>query len=185
MKTIVITSTGRSGTTFLIILYSLLGFKTGFDDKNIKKYIYTNCNSGLEKGKGEIGKFEVIKNPLFLNQMSLLNTSQISWVIIPIRDFIKSAKSREYYNKKAGGLIGNAKNWSEQVKVYNNSMARYIQDMVKHDLNTVFLDFEKMTSDCEYLYNKIKNTFTKEIQFEFFKECYIRASEYQSIRTPI
>jgi hypothetical protein len=184
MKSIIITSTGRCGTTFLLLIYQYLGFKTGFDDRNMGSYIYKNCNSGLEKRKGDIGKFEVIKNPLFLGQMGELDTENISWVVVPIRNFEESAKSREYHNKKAGGLMGGAKNWGDQVKLYNGYMSKYIQDMVKNDIPTIFLDFKKMTNDEEYLYNKIKITFTKDISYDFFKECYKKASEHQSIRTP-
>lgn len=185
MKTIVITSTGRSGTTFLILLYTYLGFKTGFDDKNMKGYIYKNCNSGLEKRDGDIGKLEVVKNPIFLYKMNELKREYISWVVIPIRDFAKSAKSREYHNKDAGGLMGGAKNWQEQVSVYNNYMSRYIQDMVKYEIPSVFIDFEKMTQDPNYLYHKLKVTFRKDIPYSIFDDCYKRASEHQSKRTPL
>lgn len=185
MKTIVITSTGRSGTTFLILLYTYLGFTTGFDDKNMKSYIYKDCNSGLEKREGDIGKLEVVKNPLFLYKMGELERDNISWVVIPVRDFVTSAKSREYYNTKAGGLVGGAKNWQDQVNVYKNYMTRYIQDMTKYDLPTVFLDFDKMVSDGEYLFQKLKVTFTKDISLDFFKKCYQRASEHQCKRTPV
>ena len=185
MKSIVITSTGRSGTTFLILLYTYLGFKTGFDDRNMKSYIYTNCNSGLEKRDGDIGILDVVKNPLFLYQMGQLDREKISWVIIPVRDFRLSAKSRNYYSTKAGGLIGGAKNVEQQIAIYNTYMSRYIQDMVKYDLPTIFLDFDKMVKDSEYLYNKLKVTFTKDISISFFKSCYQKASEHQSQRTPI
>ena len=36
-KKILITGTGRSGTTFLIKLFTFLGFDTGFDKKNFSK----------------------------------------------------------------------------------------------------------------------------------------------------
>ena len=48
MEKILITGTGRSGTTFLIKIFSFLDFDTGFNINNYKKYIFSNCNSGME-----------------------------------------------------------------------------------------------------------------------------------------
>jgi hypothetical protein len=49
MNKILITGTGRCGTTFLIKLFSFLNFNTGFNKDNYKVFIFSNCNSGLEK----------------------------------------------------------------------------------------------------------------------------------------
>lgn len=185
MKTIIITSTGRSGTTFLMLIYSYLGFHTGFNENNFDSYVYQTCNSGLERGKEFIGRYEAIKSPSFLNKMDEINLQYVSWVVIPIRDFQKAAKSREFYTNQAGGLIGNAKNWCEQMTVFDNMIAKYLQDMVKFDIPTIFLDFEKMTQSVEYLFNKITPTFTKQISFEKFQDCYQKASMKQNKRTII
>jgi hypothetical protein len=57
--------------------------------------------------------------------------------------------------------------------------------MVKYDLPTVFLDFEKMTTDPKYLFDKLKVTFSREFSLSTFTSCYKRASEHQSKRTPL
>ena len=49
MEKILITGTGRCGTTFLIKLFSFLDFNTGYNRNNYKLSIYSNCNSGMER----------------------------------------------------------------------------------------------------------------------------------------
>ena len=49
MEKILITGTGRCGTTFLIKLFSFLDFDTGYNRNNYKLSISSNCNSGMEK----------------------------------------------------------------------------------------------------------------------------------------
>ena len=115
--------------------------------------------------------------------MGELNREDISHILIPIRNFEHSAKSREYHDKKAGGLMGGARDWKQQVTIYNGYIARYIQDMVKYDLKTIFIDFIKMTTDYKYLYDTLKDTFGRDISLEFFRECYEKADTHQTRRT--
>lgn len=188
-KSVLITSTGRSGTTFLIILYTILGFYTGYSVDEIPRCLYTKCNSGMERDIQDIGKFSVIKNPIFLKNMAKINSNYIHTVVIPIRNFERSAKSREYYKNFEGGLIDNATNYKEQIVIYNDYIATFIQQMVLHELPTIFIDFEKMIKDPVYLYNKLLPTFSVQnkltITQDFFNNCYKLSSQLQSKRTPI
>lgn len=55
--------------------------------------------------------------------------------------------------------------------------------MTKYDIPTIFLDFERMINDRDYLYNKLKNIMDEEnIIFEQFNEVYIFASNHQKIK---
>lgn len=187
-QSIIITSTGRSGTTFLIILYTLLGFNTGYTPEEIPKYLY-KCNSGMERQEIEVGKFDVVKNPKFLKTIAKINPEYIHSVIIPIRDFIRSAKSREYYKNLEGGLIDNARDYKEQVVLYNQYIATYIQEMVLNEIPTTFIDFEKMIRDPDYLYSKLQPTFSINLNVnvskELFYKCYQLSQSLQSKRTKI
>lgn len=187
-KSVIITSTGRSGTTFLIILYTLLGFNTGYKPEEIPRCLY-KCNSGMERQETEVGKFNVIKNPKFLKTIAKINPQNIHSVIIPIRDFIRSAKSREYYKNLEGGLVDNAQDYKEQVILYNQYIANYIQHMVLHEIPTTFIDFEKMVRDPDYLYSKLQPTFSINLDInvtkEMFYKCYELSQTLQSKRTKI
>lgn len=104
MEKVLITGTGRCGTTFLIKLFTFLGFDTGYNRENYHLYIGKKCNSGMEKTTFEN---YIVKNPLFITGIEDLIKKQsikIKKVIIPLRNLEQSAKSRVKYGKGWGGL---------------------------------------------------------------------------------
>ena len=45
--------------------------------------------------------------------------------------------------------------------------------MTKYDINTIFIDFDKMINDKSYLFNKLKNILDeKHIDYETFSKVY-------------
>lgn len=157
MEKILITGTGRCGTTFLIKLFSFLGFDTGFNKNNYQSCIFTNCNSGMEKDYK--AKHYILKNPTFIRDIETIvkDTSiKIKYVIIPVRDLKMSAKSRLSHGNDRGGLW-NAKNELEQINFYKDILTKYICVSTKYDIITIFIDFDKMINNKTYLFNKLKN----------------------------
>ena len=177
MEKILITGTGRCGTTFLIKLFSFLDFNTGYDRNNYKSSISSNCNSGMEKNYKE--NYNVLKNPNFiLNIEHILKDTSITIknVIIPIRELKISANSRIKHGNKNGGLW-NAKDELTQINFYKNILTNYMVISTKYDINTIFIDFDKMINDKTYLFNKLKNILDeKNIDFETFSCVYDEVS---------
>lgn len=177
MEKILITGTGRCGTTFLIELFTFLDFNTGYDKNNYKLSILSNCNSGMERNYKE--KYYILKNPNFMINMEYIINDpsiKIKYVIIPIRDLKKSAKSRLNHGFSNGGLWC-AKNELSQIIFYKNILSNYICISTKYDINTIFIDFEKMINDKIYLYNKLKNILDeKNINLENFSIIYDEVS---------
>lgn len=177
MEKILITGTGRCGTTFLIKLFSFLEFNTGFNINNYKTFISHNCNAGMEKNYNE--NYYIIKNPHFMINIQdiLEDTSiKIKTIIVPIRDFKLSAISRVNNGIHDGGLW-NAVDEESQIQYYKDIMTNYIYNVTKYDINTIFLDFDKMVSDKKYLFNKIKSILDeKNIDFDLFSNIYDVAS---------
>lgn len=173
-----ITGTGRSGTTFLMILYTNLGLDTGFTESNYQDNIYAECNSGMEKSYTH--QPNIIKNPEIMHQIpEIINSgTDIQFIIIPIRDYEKSAHSRVSIGLHAGGLW-NANNQEEQVSYYHKIMAEYLVHMVDYNIPTIFVSFKQMISSPEYLYNKLKPTF-KDISYDKFLEAYNKATAHQT-----
>jgi len=171
-----ITGTGRCGTTFLIKLFSFLNFDTGFNKENYKNYIFKNCNSGMEKKYN--AENYIIKNPTIINDISDIvkdSNIKISTVIIPIRDYKSAAVSRVKNNENPGGLWY-AKNKQTQILFYNKIISNYVYYMTKYEINTIFIDLDKMISDKLYLFQKIKPILDeKNIDFELF------SSEYDEV----
>lgn len=177
MEKILITGTGRCGTTFLIKLFSFLDFDTGYNKSNYKNNIAPNCNSGMERIYTE--KYYILKNPNFIYNIRHIledKSVKIKMVIIPIRDYELSAKSRVKHAYDAGGLW-NATDVQSQILFYRHIISNYMYNMTKYDINTIFLNFDKMVSDKEYLFQKLKPILDeKNIKFGEFSEIYDEVS---------
>lgn len=173
MDKILITGTGRCGTTFLIKLFTFLNFDTGFTKENYYSSISKNCNSGMEKKYNE--NYYILKNPTFMRNIEYIakDTSiKIKYVIIPVRDLVASAKSRVKHGHQDGGLW-NAKDEFTQIKFYKDIIANYISVSTKYEINTIFIDFDKMVTEPSYLFNKIRHILDEEnISFETFLSTY-------------
>ena len=185
---ILITGTGRCGTTFLIALYTFLDFETGYpqNDSALRKlYLYANCGSGMERAWG--CKERILKNPTFLQDISTWYgrpngpAPNIQHVIIPIRDAKAVANSRASHGFGAGGYWGGARNATGQLRFHNTLLADYLHTMVTHDVPTIFLDFDRMVTSAEYLREKLRPTWEAErtIDAETFARAWTRASGLQ------
>jgi hypothetical protein len=174
---IFITGTGRCGTTFLIKLFSFLNFDTGYNRDNYMDHITQNCNSGMERIYNE--NFNVIKNPKIIVNAEFIfkdPTIKIKAIIIPVRDYKSSAISRVSHKNKNGGLW-NAIDEKSQIAFYNKIISNYIYYMTKYEINTIFIDFDKMINDKLYLFNKLKSLLDeKTIDFDEFSSVYEEVS---------
>jgi hypothetical protein len=84
--------------------------------------------------------------------------------------------SRVKHNTQDGGLW-EAKDEATQIMFFNKIMANYVYFMTKYDINTTFIDFDKMVNDKLYLFNKLKNILDeKNIDFELFCKVYDEVS---------
>ena len=177
MEKILITGTGRCGTTFLIKLFSFLDFNTGYTRDNYKTFISSNCNSGMERSYNE--NYYILKNPnIMRNIHEILKDKSviIKTIIIPIRDLKMSAISRVKHKNLHGGLLC-ATNEISQIQYYKDILTHYLYFMTKYDINTIFIDFDKMINDKTYLFNKIKSIiYEKNIDFESFCNIYDEVS---------
>lgn len=175
-RKVYITGTGRSGTTFLIILLTHLNMNTGFKPGTFVTAIDKKCNSGMEKNFNSPPY--IIKSPHFMQTFhKIIETVDIDQVIIPIRNYEDSAESRERFGNGAGGLWG-AKNKGEQVTFYHKIMAEYLLWMTRYDIPTIFIDFDRMVTSSEYLYEKLK-PILKDITYDVFKVAYMKATNHQ------
>lgn len=182
MEKILITGTGRCGTTFLIKLFSFLGFNTGYNRDNYKNYISENCNSGMERRYNE--NYYIVKNPIFMHNINYIvqdSSVKIKYVIIPIRDLKHSAMSRVKNGNNNGGFV-NAINETTQLQYYKDILTNYLYCMTKYELNTIFIDFDKMVKYPHYLFDKLKVILDeKSINYERFYAVY---NEVTSISKP-
>jgi len=158
-KHIIITGTGRSGTTFLVQLLTELKFDTGFKDKN------HGYNDKAKAGMEYVLKNEktpyIVKNPRFCDTLEkdIKNGFKIEHVIIPIRDLKAAVNSRvkKQGNEKghvSGGLF-DTDNPKLQEQILTFKFYNLMFYIVKYDLKHTFIMFPKLLKEPEYLYNKM------------------------------
>ena len=190
MKKILVTGTGRCGTTFLMRLFTYLDLNTGIHPNQVNRHILGECNSGMEinwiKNPELEHSVKIIKSPNFMRDISDLverRKWEIDFIIVPIRNYEEAAKSREYFNKKAGGLTWGAKDFESQLEEFYKSMSFLIKDVVKYEIKTIFLDFEKMTTNKKYVYEKLKYLLDK--NFDKFCKAYEKANSESKSKSGI
>lgn len=108
----------------------------------------------------------------------ILNDKSVSikCVIVPLRDLKESAQSRVRHGRHNGGLW-NASDEASQISFYKDILSNYLITSVRHDINNIFLSFDKMIIDKEYLFNKLKDILDeKDISFDKFSSVYDKTS---------
>lgn len=174
MHKILITGTGRNGTTFLIRLFTELGFDTGFNKKNYHKHIAKNCNAGMEKDWD--AESYIVKNPEFCTKIDeIMKYFHIDMVFIPMRDLEEVAISRIKNGRLCGGLWNTTKP-SEQKDILASKVGYLMEGLILNDIPHTFLKFPKFVEDHEYTYNKLL-PFVKHIDVNQFKKVFYELAE--------
>lgn len=157
---IVITGTGRSGTTLLVQILTDLGFDTGFaPDARIDE----TTNAGLETKLDAPDAPRIVKSPNLsrrLDEILTAGTAVVEHVIIPIRDLDVAAASRIRATKYGsnlhvmGGLFGTtrATRQRDALAVLNYQL---MYTLAKHDVPHTLLLFPRFANDAEYLHEHL------------------------------
>ena len=160
---LIISGTGRAGTTFLVQLLTELGLDTGFPHANAG--IHASSNAGMEWNIKQHNAPYVVKNPALCKDLEeVLEAGKIvvDCAIIPIRDLYASAESRRTVQRKwkkrdtPGGLILTT-NPGDQEAVLATQLHALVHTLAKHDVPMIWLYFPRLVKDPDYLYGKIKS----------------------------
>jgi len=167
-----------------MIILSYLNLDTGYNRESFTASIFTNCNSGLEVDVSQIFKCKqkIIKNPIIFTCIDdIISEGKVALVIIPIRNYHDSASSRVKHGTGAGGYFGmeqGVKDKDTQLSFYYENMAKYMYNMVKYDIPTIFIDFTRMVSTPKYLYDSLM-PLLEHTSYEDFLEAYEFATKHQ------
>jgi hypothetical protein len=157
---VVITGTGRAGTTLLVQVLTDLGLDTGFAaDAPIDQ----QTSAGLETGIEAPDAPRIVKNPNLSRRLGELLEAgkvQIEHVIIPIRDLDVAAASRVRNTSygsdlhTVGGLFGTARA-TQQREALALIFYELMYTIARYDLPYTLLLFPRFAQDWEYTYEKL------------------------------
>jgi hypothetical protein len=163
---IVITGTGRAGTTFLMQLFTALGLDTGFPDP--QSGMFANCNAGMESDLRVENAPYIVKSPNicdYLDEVVESGEVVIDHALVPMRDLFSAAESRREVMRTSDetalvegvipGGLWRTKEPSEQEKVLLQALYNLIYTISKRDIPMTLLFFPRLVNDPEYLYGKL------------------------------
>lgn len=165
---IIITGTGRAGTTFLMELFTVLGLDTGFDRS---QFPYDReCRAGLEIDLRDPDAPFIVKQPELCETLPdvLANGDvAIDHALIPMRDLFSAAESRRANVRAArradpgatpsrvlGGTVG-TDDPEEQEEVLARRFHTLIGTIARHGIPTTFLSYPDFLADPEALFKKL------------------------------
>jgi hypothetical protein len=158
---VIITGTGRAGTTFLVRVLTELGLDTGITRKNWDRKFYPDCNAGLEHNLLDPETPYIVKNPALcetLPQALATGRFVIDHVYVPIRDLDTAAASRVRLGgangSVPGGLWGTSEP-AEQRRVLAESFHNLVHVLVVHEIPHTFILFPRLVSDPAYLFARM------------------------------
>lgn len=188
---VVITGTGRAGTSFLVILLTFLEFDTGYSSKSMP--INAFARAGLEHDIRMENAPYIVKSPWFCDYAEDVIQNRkdilIEHVFIPMRDLHAAAESRRFvteiaksnlspeeWNKAVatasipGGLVHtNDKDQQEMIlslQLYNLTLA-----LANSRIPVTLMHYPRIVKDSEYLYNKLK-PILKDITYSQFESAF-------------
>ena len=159
---IIITGTGRTGTTFLVQLLTELGLDTGYTPQTWSRDYFEHCDAGLEFDILAKDAPYIVKNPDFCETLpALLATGKfkVGHVLVPVRELDAAAQSRIRVGgangNVPGGLVGTAEP-SAQKGVLAESFHRLMYTLTEHDIPHTLLHFPRIVRDPVYTRAKLQ-----------------------------
>lgn len=175
---LLITGTGRAGTTFMMRLFTLLGFRTGYNPDMLHTFIDMKCKAGMECDRNSYNSVDIVKSPWLYNDIPNINNMVNNLeVLVPIRDLNKAAESRCRNGRGNGGLWF-ANNLQEQVEFYNKVLQTIEKDCAALNIKVIYIEFDKFTTDVEYCYDNLSQLTLfneKNVNYEEFVKAYQKA----------
>jgi len=162
---LIITGTGRAGTTFLVRLLTALGQPTGYTEESWRDDYFAHCHAGLERDVTDRNAPYIVKDPgLCVTLSGLLTRKEIvvDHAIVPIRELEAAANSRIRHGGAAdeipGGLVGTDRA-DQQARVLAERFHTLLHTLVSHDVPHTLLQFPRFVRDVDYAYEKLNPIF--------------------------
>ena len=159
---IVITGTGRSGTTLLVQVLDDLGLDTGLSEGRLSEYV-PSVRAGLESRVDDPDAPTVVKDMTLgfrLDELLREGTVEIRHVILPDRRLDVAAASRvraaEYGRRPFGrGALTGTVRATEQLRVLAQIRSELIGTCERHSIPVTLLEFPRFATDAAYTWKAL------------------------------
>lgn len=196
---VLITGTGRAGTTFLVQLLTKIGIDTGFDSQNIDTFIDQTSFGGLELDIRKGDAPYVVKSPrlsFLLDDVFQNEDITIDAVVVPFRAIKEATASRlrvqtengHYFPNSIPGGIASEVGGEDQEQELHLWIERLLLSVSRTHVPIIFIAYPLLMRDKKYLFIKLASIFPN-IQFETFSEAFDsiyvpqRVHEFNSVDT--
>lgn len=182
MNRVIITGTGRAGTSLLVWLLSELKLPTGYTETQCENILKTRCKAGLEMLSL---RNYITKNPEFSLMIDkfIQEGYILDHVYVPCRNFYDAAQSRMLHGNSSGGLW-KIRNPQEQENKLVEIYDKLIESLERNKIKYTIIEFPRYATDPEYSYKQLEFLMTKyDISYEKFLEVFNRISDPKLIHT--
>lgn len=178
---VIISGTGRAGTTFLVQLLTALNLDTGFKPGTTP--VFAHCNAGMEQDIRKPNAPYIIKSPWLCEHLSGVLASGetvIDHAFIPMRDLFSAAESRrsvqaseaaKAFNGHVPGGLWGASDPRKQEESLTERFYSLVDTLVEHDIPMTFLRFPRFVHDSTYLYRKL-GPVLQGVSFDVFNQAF-------------
>ena len=199
-KHIVISGTGRCGTTFLVELLTHLGLETGYGIDDLEAQKDKTARAGLEHDIRDEKAPYVVKSPLFCDhahEVVQRDDIIVEHVFVPMRELEAAAESRRRVVKShrkelplharvmtafkrppkvMGGLWHTRSNKSgQQEDVLLLQLYKLLLSLSGTHIPVTLMQFPRIVSDSRYLFEKLQPVL-KEMTYETFESAFNKAA---------
>ncbi len=163
---VVISGTGRAGTSFLVQLLTHLAQDTGYQPNTLE--LYPEAKAGLEFDVRDPGAPYIVKSPWlcdYIDEILANPLLRIDHAILPVRDFVAAAASRAHVQQyttgspdgdmRVPGGLWHTNKATEQAAVLRLQFTKLIEALARHDVPTTLLWYPRIVRDPDYLYKKL------------------------------
>jgi hypothetical protein len=178
---VIITGTGRAGTTFLVRLLTELGLDTGYTRQDWPRDYFAHCDAGLEHDLAEPAAPYIVKNPALCEKLDSILADGcivIDRAFIPIRELEAVASSRIRVGganeSVPGGLLKNS-DPALQKGVLAEMFHQLVHTLVARDIPHTFLLFPRFACDADYAYMRL-HSILGSMPLETFRKAFARVS---------
>jgi hypothetical protein len=159
---ILISGTGRAGTTLLVRIFTRLGLNTGYSEKDIASVEKLVGHAGLERKlskRSAISLPEIFKSPHAVDTLEACLRDKwlkVDTLILPVRNLEDAAQSRinvqmraKAEGKKPKGGLWKTKNAQEQKWVLAEQLYRILDTAVRFQVPIILVSFPRFATDFD------------------------------------